>query len=120
MVGLDVLTHASGSLRELVAWQAGRQHTMPRRPGRAHQAVHQAVALAQQGAAGYRKIAVEPGVPQAATVRLHVQHAEAALGALGHRLQLQAGAAPRRAALRWLLGTLALSPSAWLCTIAVM
>lgn len=76
------------------------QHTLLRAPRRAHQAVHQAVALAQQGAAGYGEVAVEPGVPQAAAVRLHVQHAEAALGALGHRLQLQAGAAPRRTAVR--------------------
>ena len=68
--------------------------------------------MAQQHAAGDGEVAVEPGVPQAAAVCLHGQHLEARLVALGHRLQLQARAAPRAARLAcWLPGDVVL---AWL------
>ena len=60
----------------------------------AHQPVpEQAVAVAHEHAPGDGQVAVEPGVPQAAAVGLHVDHEEPRLDALGARLQLQAGAA---------------------------
>jgi len=59
-----------------------------------HQAVLESpIGCPQQHAAGQRQVAVEPGVPQAAAVRLHIDHQEGLLLALGHRLQLQARAA---------------------------
>jgi hypothetical protein len=64
--------------------------------GRAtHQAVLQAAAGgAHEDAAGDGQVAVEPGVPQAAAVRLHIhRQPRLRLAELGDRLQLQARAA---------------------------
>lgn len=61
----------------------------------AHQTVLQAAAGgAHEDTAGDRQVAVEPGVPQAAAVRLHVHRQPVLrLAELGDRLQLQARAA---------------------------
>ena len=60
----------------------------------AHQPVpQQALAMAHKHPPGNRQVAVEPGVPQAAAVGLHVDHQEPRLNPLGAGLQLQAGAA---------------------------
>ncbi len=58
-----------------------------------HQFLHQAVLLADKDAAGDRQVAVEPRVPQAASIRLHVHRQEPSLDSLGVGFELQARAA---------------------------
>jgi len=50
------------------------------------------VSCTQEHAASQAEVAVEPRVPEAPSVRLDVEHHEAALLPLGYRLQLQTGA----------------------------
>ena len=60
----------------------------------AHQSVLEAaIRGAQQDAASQAQVPVEPGVPEAAPIRLNVQHHKAALLPFTHGLQLQTGAA---------------------------
>lgn len=62
----------------------------------AHQFVDKALSLAHEHSASDGQVAVEPCVPQAAAVGLHIDRQKAGLDSLGAGLQLQARAAQHR------------------------
>ena len=60
---------------------------------KAYQALHQVVTLADKHAPGNGQVPVKPGVPEAASIWLHVDHHKAGLHSVRDGLQLQARAA---------------------------